>query len=1028
MMSGTALFVDANNGNATNNSNNVASYPLQLQGGYSNTMMNNGFILSNNGDAAGAGAAILVPTHGPMIDASSSGFPQATGDNTVTVFQVKTGESTSPFLSGQPRRQENEPPRDFGQSGGKCSEQIARSSSEPLLNNMVEVDGTFRMNNDASPPFNQQLGKWGIGNQNSNNFYGLNVRGNGYGNNNNEMGNFSMSVGYGGGGNNNRRRSEPPLNMLSEIFDQSVAAEGGQGSKNLGGWPHAHQRTVDGWSSPPLQDMGPKRSSSVPLDMMFDLDNLEPEKVFDDQITGGSSSHKQLQGKDQSTASQDVPRGRDGNCLTGRRNVKRSHSVDAVETFRRIDDDNNHAARGEHGLYLDGGWEDAHKGLSEGEQQRLESMGIFSREEPKRRRSLPLLNEEMLADMFKQPGLGEGHSNFASGSTLNPAAQPATENPQEKINMSLIDMLLGIENGAINAPTRANNSGSGTSRTSHQMDSMTATSSQPNQISSNDRPLTPVQMPQQQLPQQQLRTTNEPMPQAFNQHMMQAPMNQSVRMGTNMQSHQQRQLLSNSSMRGQIAFMPHRQQLMINHDTVVNQVMSNNQQIGKSLAAPAPTNNNPSQAPPSLSIGNSEDLNLVLSAVKETQTNLRTLQTLVMQQGDASTMEDLAAAFKITASSSQFVLASDLPSAYSTLNDAWEKIKNLEDRLAQAQELQSRGRPLSNNMGNNYSSFQGMAIFPQRALQDQVYGPVDPIKNEEIPQPVGMSNPLQNVLLSNNTYIPVQGKKKKRETRSSSDYEPITPVSGRKPMADVQRLRAPPLTPKGKSKASKKESPPPSPEVKVVELEDLPPQDKDNPEVIMSRLKGLMGRTQMSQKRLQRWDKKNGLPKSHSQTMVNSSRSRKQLQKGVILKKWNGDPLITPAEDGEGTKSGEQTGPYQENRDPLTASADRDGAKYEEGTGSSQEKTEAQPKETSSSLEEQSERISSFQEGSEMRPDKTSSFPEEPKKNMIDTQTGRDLNDLKNTGGTGSTEIMDDNETPSHSKYSDASLDLSDCR
>mmetsp|Transcript_33589 Transcript_33589/g.70643 ORF Transcript_33589/g.70643 Transcript_33589/m.70643 type:complete len:82 (-) Transcript_33589:270-515(-) len=44
--------------------------------------------------------------------------------------------------------------------------------------------------------------------------------------------------------------------------------------------------------------------------------------------------------------------------------------------------------------------------------------------------------------------------------------------------------------------------------------------------------------------------------------------------------------------------------------------------------------------------------------------------------------------------------------------------------------------------------------------------------------------------------------------------------------------------------------------------------------------------------------------------MVNSSRSRMQLQKGVILKKWNGDPLITPAEGGEAT-SEEQ--PEQDN-------------------------------------------------------------------------------------------------------------------
>ena len=73
---------------------------------------------------------------------------------------------------------------------------------------------------------------------------------------------------------------------------------------------------------------------------------------------------------------------------------------------------------------------------------------------------------------------------------------------------------------------------------------------------------------------------------------------------------------------------------------------------------------------------------------------------------------------------------------------------------------------------------------------------------------------------------------------------------------------------------------------------DLPPQDSTNPAVIMERLKHLMERTQHSQKQLQKWDKKNGLPKSHSQTMVNSSRSRKQLQEGIVLKKWNGAPLI----------------------------------------------------------------------------------------------------------------------------------------
>jgi hypothetical protein len=43
---------------------------------------------------------------------------------------------------------------------------------------------------------------------------------------------------------------------------------------------------------------------------------------------------------------------------------------------------------------------------------------------------------------------------------------------------------------------------------------------------------------------------------------------------------------------------------------------------------------------------------------------------------------------------------------------------------------------------------------------------------------------------------------------------------------------------------------------------------------------------------LQKWDRENGLPKSHCQTMVNTSRSRTQLLEGVVVKKWNGKPLM----------------------------------------------------------------------------------------------------------------------------------------
>jgi hypothetical protein len=62
------------------------------------------------------------------------------------------------------------------------------------------------------------------------------------------------------------------------------------------------------------------------------------------------------------------------------------------------------------------------------------------------------------------------------------------------------------------------------------------------------------------------------------------------------------------------------------------------------------------------------------------------------------------------------------------------------------------------------------------------------------------------------------------------------------------------------------------------ELLNLDPTD------VMSKLKASMERTNLTQKQLQDWDSARGLPKSHSQTMVNSSRSRKQIMDGVVLK------------------------------------------------------------------------------------------------------------------------------------------------
>jgi len=60
----------------------------------------------------------------------------------------------------------------------------------------------------------------------------------------------------------------------------------------------------------------------------------------------------------------------------------------------------------------------------------------------------------------------------------------------------------------------------------------------------------------------------------------------------------------------------------------------------------------------------------------------------------------------------------------------------------------------------------------------------------------------------------------------------------------------------------------------------------------MAGLNAMMERTKQSQQSLEDWDRRNGLPKSHCMTMVNSSRSRQQLQTGTILKKWTGAPSI----------------------------------------------------------------------------------------------------------------------------------------
>lgn len=72
-----------------------------------------------------------------------------------------------------------------------------------------------------------------------------------------------------------------------------------------------------------------------------------------------------------------------------------------------------------------------------------------------------------------------------------------------------------------------------------------------------------------------------------------------------------------------------------------------------------------------------------------------------------------------------------------------------------------------------------------------------------------------------------------------------------------------------------------------------PDGDPEADKKMLEKLRDLMKSTEKTQRKLQQWDRDQGLPKSHSQTMVNTSRSRKQIQDGVILAKWDGSPLIS---------------------------------------------------------------------------------------------------------------------------------------
>ena len=144
-----------------------------------------------------------------------------------------------------------------------------------------------------------------------------------------------------------------------------------------------------------------------------------------------------------------------------------------------------------------------------------------------------------------------------------------------------------------------------------------------------------------------------------------------------------------------------------------------------------------------------------------------------------------------------------------------------------------------------------------------------------------------------NTMEPSCGKKDDSYHKESSRDE----CSGGRHPNSQARQAAPQLVGPGNDASSKERTPIPTvfKQTKLVAASDSSNFSEMYTSCCRRRLQRLqecMTLSTNSQLQLQAWDHENGLPKSHSPTMVNTSRSRKQLQEGVVLSKWDGSPLI----------------------------------------------------------------------------------------------------------------------------------------
>ena len=717
---------------------------------------------------------------------------------------------------------------------------------------------------------------------------------------------------------NRRHYSEPlTLNTLAEIFDESVT-NFDDNDMNLDQGDHG--LVAYGWSSRPSfekdqskqqlkqadqNNVGRKRSNSAPLEelteTMFELHNLEPVYGFDvnDEVPttqkGPSPGLAGFSGPGQ--FSLDVPTDKNRAIVSGtgggrqqgnKGKVKRSRSVDPLEMFRRVDemiDSMEFSTTGDdHNYSLT--WDDNVK--------------------PKRRRSEPLLSQDLFDDIFDDRtsinnNLWEQvESQHHADIRHQPQQQqPATEggSPEQQKNINLLNMLLDV-----GSEVDVNSGG------------LTTTSLPPASVTGGLSLQSPViHEPAPPSVQQRIKTfmPNEAasqgpqagqVPMWLQQQLQQPNLNP---MASIPQHHQLQQLnngqihvSSMSQQTPQFATMQSQQQQtgLMN----INQVQPSssiviNQQIFQDPLATGP-----------LSMSNEQDLNLILMAVKETQTNLQTLGPMILQLGDSVANEELSNAFQTASSSTQFILASDLPRAYEKLNEVWKSVRKLEDRLKsrtiqqqqqpqpQQQPQQQQQQPQHQHQHQQHHQHQQQHHQHQQQQQQQHQQ-----QHHQQQQQQNMNQVMPSPQSSDENQIakrpaPPMAQPTQSEKKSvSAQNNPTKLIHSSAPKPNVSKpsnIKTTDNVETTRRRSTKSRSP--SPPHEAGNLQSLPPQSQNDADVIMARLHVLMKRTKMSQKKLEEWDTAQGLPKSHCQTMVNSSRSRKQLTDGVILKKWNGAPLL----------------------------------------------------------------------------------------------------------------------------------------